>query len=412
MNEWKEYKLGDLCEITSSKRVFYSEYVPFGVPFFRSKEIIDLHNNRNIATELFISEDRYNEIRVKFGVPQTDDILLTSVGSLGIPYKVKNGDRFYFKDGNLTWFRNINKNGISPDYLMHWLCSSIGKQKLDEVTIGSTQPALTISGLKSIDILLPPLAEQERIAGILSSLDDKIDLLTRQNSTLESMAETLFRQYFIETTDTQSGKLGDYITETTGGDWGKENCEDEFSKAVQCIRGTDIADLNSGIATKTPIRFIKEVKFEKIEPRNGDLILEISGGTETQSTGRVTYINDDIKSLFDYPLVFSNFCRMLRMKDARYSYFTYCYINYLYQQDEFFNLENGSSGIKNLDYKALLFDLEYPMPKNEQAIDDFDVLVKPVFKKINKNKQQVRSLIKLRDSLLPKLMNREIIING
>ena len=97
MSEWKEYKLGDFCEITSSKRVFYSEYVPFGVPFFRSKEIIDLHNNRNIVTELFISEDRYNEIRVKFGVQQTDDILLTSVGSLGIPYKVKNGGRFYIR---------------------------------------------------------------------------------------------------------------------------------------------------------------------------------------------------------------------------------------------------------------------------------------------------------------------------
>lgn len=94
MGEWKEYKLGEIAEITSSKRIFYSEYVSEGIPFYRSKEIIDLYNNRNISTELFISESRYNEIQLKYGVPQKDDILLTSVGSLGIPYLVKNTDRF------------------------------------------------------------------------------------------------------------------------------------------------------------------------------------------------------------------------------------------------------------------------------------------------------------------------------
>ena len=86
--EWKEYKLGDVCEITSSKRIFYSEYEDSGVPFYRSKEIINLFNKQEIATELFISEERYKEIKEKFGVPQKNDILLTSVGSIGIPYLI------------------------------------------------------------------------------------------------------------------------------------------------------------------------------------------------------------------------------------------------------------------------------------------------------------------------------------
>ena len=154
MSEWKEYKLGEIAEITSSKRIFYSEYVSGGVPFYRSKEIIDLYNKRNVATELYISLERYNEIKDKFGVPQKDDILLTSVGSLGIPYKVKDEDYFYFKDGNLTWFKDININIIYPDYFVFWLTSCIGKQKLDEITIGSTQAALTISGLKTVVIAL------------------------------------------------------------------------------------------------------------------------------------------------------------------------------------------------------------------------------------------------------------------
>lgn len=411
MSEWKEYKLGEIAEITSSKRIFYSEYVSGGVPFYRSKEIIDLYNKRNVATELYISLERYNEIKDKFGVPQKDDILLTSVGSLGIPYKVKDEDYFYFKDGNLTWFKDININIIYPDYFVFWLTSCIGKQKLDEITIGSTQAALTISGLKTVVIELPPLPEQKRIASILSSLDDKIDLLHRENKTLEAMAETLFRQWFIEEAkeDWEEGKLGDYVNETIGGEWGKENPEGDFTKVVQCIRGTDIADLNIGLANKAPIRFVKESKFEKIEPRNGDIIMEISGGTENQSTGRVVYINEDVKTFFQYPIVFSNFCRLLRV-DEKYSYFLYCYLKYLYDQDEYFNLENGSSGIKNLDYKALLYDLTYPMPKDKRIIFKFNDNVSLYFKRINKNKKQIQTLTQTRDSLLPKLMNGEVKI--
>ncbi len=95
--ETKTYKLDSLCEITSSKRIFYSEYTESGIPFFRSKEIIDLFNKNNIATELFISENRYNEIKNKFGVPEEDDMLLTSVGSIGIPYLVNRQINFTLK---------------------------------------------------------------------------------------------------------------------------------------------------------------------------------------------------------------------------------------------------------------------------------------------------------------------------
>lgn len=411
MTEWKEYKLGEVAEITSSKRIFYSEYVPNGVPFYRSKEIIDLYNKRNVSTELFISEKRFKEIIEKFGAPKEDDILLTSVGSLGIPYKVKPNDRFYFKDGNLTWFKDIDKEKLLPDYLMYWLSSGVGKQKLEEITIGSTQAAFTISGLKTIIIEIPSINTQRQITSILTSLDDKIDLLRREKATLESMAETLFRQWFVVEAkeEWEEGKLGDYVVETVGGEWGKENPEGDYTKAVQCIRGTDIADLNVGLADKTPIRFVKESKFEKIEPRNGDIIMEISGGTENQSTGRVAYINEDVKTLFQYPIVFSNFCRLLRV-DEKYSYFLYCYLKYLYDQDEYFNLENGSSGIKNLDYKALLYELTYPMPNDKQQILDFNDKVNVYFEKINRNKQQIQTLIQMRDGLLPKLMNNEIKI--
>src|SRR5665648_489946 len=150
MSEWRESCLGELCDITSSKRIFYNEYVSAGVPFYRSKEIIEKANRNNISTELFITNEKYDEIKMKFGVPKKGDILMTSVGTLGVPYVIKDDEKFYFKDGNLTWLKP--RKNIYSMFLYYYLISNIGKQKLDEITIGSTQEALTISGIKTIDI--------------------------------------------------------------------------------------------------------------------------------------------------------------------------------------------------------------------------------------------------------------------
>ena len=145
-----------------------------------------------------------------------------------------------------------------------------------------------------------------------------------------------------------------FIENTFGGEWGKEVPEGDYTKQVCCIRGTDVADLQTGLPIRTPVRYVKEKKFENIQPKVGDLILEISGGTDEQSTGRTIYINDLNAKLFPHPLVFSNFCRLIRPKRREFSYFLYLYIQFLYKQDEFFNIENGSSGIKNLgNYREL-----------------------------------------------------------
>jgi type I restriction enzyme S subunit len=107
--EWKKYKLGDIADITSSKRIFLSDYVEEGIPFYRSKEIIEKANGGEISFELFISEEKYFEIKQKFGVPVNGDLLIAAVGErAGIPYCVANDGDFYFKDGNLIWFKNFN----------------------------------------------------------------------------------------------------------------------------------------------------------------------------------------------------------------------------------------------------------------------------------------------------------------
>jgi type I restriction enzyme S subunit len=154
MSEWKTYKLGEIAEITSSKRIFLADYVNEGIPFYRSKEVIERFKKNNISTELFIEKSKFEEIKTKFGVPKENDILLTSVGTIGIPFKVQKNDEFYFKDGNLTWFRNYSGQ-IIPDYLYYWIQSGVGKDAIDKTKIGSTQQALTIASLKQLKSLSP-----------------------------------------------------------------------------------------------------------------------------------------------------------------------------------------------------------------------------------------------------------------
>lgn len=197
MSSWEEYKLGELLEITSSKRIMRSEYIERGIPFYRSKEIIELYNNNDVSTEIFISDDTFNKIKNKFGVPREGDLLLTSVGTLGIPYLVKDTDCFYFKDGNLTWFRNFDSK-ICSEYLYYWFLSPIGKQKIRDITIGSTQQALTIVSLKSLTIKLPDLETQQYIVNILNSISGKIKNNIKINQTLEQIAQTIFKSWFID----------------------------------------------------------------------------------------------------------------------------------------------------------------------------------------------------------------------
>ena len=107
------------CTVTSSKRVHLSERTNSGVPFYCSKEIIEKVNGTMPTETDFISEEQYINIKDKFGVPQPDDLLLTTRGTIGVPYLYRNNDKFYFDDGNLTWLKDF-KSTLSSKYLYYW----------------------------------------------------------------------------------------------------------------------------------------------------------------------------------------------------------------------------------------------------------------------------------------------------
>ena len=165
---WELKKLGDVSDITSSKRIFANEYREDGIPFYRGKEITEKSKGQEISLELFISEERYEEIKESFGVPSIGDILITAVGTIGNIWVVNDTNPFYFKDGNIIWVKDF-KN-IDPTYFKSVLTILIATYK-GEMANGCAYNALTIVNLKKMSFALPPLALQQEFAAKIEAIE-------------------------------------------------------------------------------------------------------------------------------------------------------------------------------------------------------------------------------------------------
>lgn len=160
--------LGELVNITSSKRIFKSDYVKDGVPFFRSKEIKELAYGKPISTELFISLNKYNKIRKKFGVPTVGDILITAVGTIGEMWVVNNESPFYFKDGNILWLSDFPK--FDAQYLKYQLQNYV--EELQNISVGSAYKALTIVRLKKQVFYVPDINTQKDVVQLMQTVEE------------------------------------------------------------------------------------------------------------------------------------------------------------------------------------------------------------------------------------------------
>ena len=171
---WCGCLLGEICQIQSSKRVHKNDYVEKGVPFYRTTEIKELSEGKTISNCLFISDTQYSLIKEKYGVPHKGDILISAVGTIGITYVIPNEDHFYFKDGNLIWIGK--SNSVNSDYLCMMLGHMVRTSNAIS-TSGSAYNALTIEKLTELEILLPPLTEQNRIIEELNKWYSAIEII-------------------------------------------------------------------------------------------------------------------------------------------------------------------------------------------------------------------------------------------
>ena len=184
-------------KVTSSKRIFESEYADTGVPFFRSKEIGDLSRGETIKTTLYISADRYAELKQHPDCPRPGDLLLTSVGTIGNTWLVDDRE-FYFKDGNITQI--IRTNGIEMRYVQLYIASPMFTNAVERIVAGTAYNALTIIKIKALAFPLPPLAEQRRIVAKVEQLMALVDELETQLAASRTTGTSLMKAVVAELT--------------------------------------------------------------------------------------------------------------------------------------------------------------------------------------------------------------------
>ena len=404
--EWKEVTLGDLCEISSSKRIFAKEYQTNGIPFYRGKEIIEKQKGNTISNELFISRNRYEEIKAKYGVPQQRELLLTSVGTLGVPYVIKE-EEFYFKDGNLTWFRHFN--GLDVEYLYYWFLSPYGKNEINAKAIGSTQKALTIDSLSKFNIKIPAnLEDQRRIASILSSLDRKIELNNKINADLEEMAQAIFKNWFVDFepfkdrkfVDSELGmipegwKVGrlDEIADVVGGSTpSKAKPEYYTQKGIAWLTPKDLSNHPAVYTSRGEIDITEEgynSTSTKLMPKGTILF------TSRAPIGYISIAQNDICTNQGF--------KSLVPKKAG-TCFLYCFLKYVTPE-----IENKSTGSTFKEASgSLMKSLQVIMPE-QKVFEDFETIVSPLFARIESLEKENSRLSLLRDTLLPRLMSGEL----
>lgn len=395
--KWNKYKLGELCDVGSSKRIFKKEYTDSGILFYRSKEIIEMYEDREVSNPLYISEKRFLELKKKFGVPSKGDILLTSVGTIGVPYQVQKDDEFYFKDGNLTWIKNIDTNIIDKNFLFYWIKSPIFKDQVNNNLIGSVQKALTIENIKKLEITVPPLNIQKKIIFIVSNLENKIKKNNRINQNLEELAQTLYHQWFVAFEfPNDEGKP----YKTNGG----EMIDSELGKTP---KGWNIKSLSEILEVKTG------KKNANIRTDNGKYKFftcsKESCYTDDYSfdTKAILIAGNGAFYVDWYRGKFEAYQRNYVLEPNNDYLFFFLYM-FLKEKIKYFTLSSKGSIVKFIT-KDMLDNLKFAIP-NDAKMKELANILNPIFDMIENNKKENDKLIELRDSLLPFLMNGKVTV--
>ena len=402
----KKVKLGEIgkivtgCTPSTKKSEYYerNDYMFVGPSDIKNVMYV-------VSSEKHISQKAYEDHKTRF--IDGDSIVVDCIGSdMGNVAIVKED---CLTNQQINAITNIDENNYNIRYVYYVLSTMKNYFHLIG-TNGSTMPILNKSMFENIEIEVPDIEIQNRIANILSKLDDKVKLNNEINNNLFELLKTNFKNNFYNKGENDSYLL-DYISETIGGDWGKENPEGNNNTKVYCVRGADIPNMEYGNKGNAPIRYIleKNYKNKKLDPNN--IIIEISGGSPTQSTGRTAYITQNILDMYDSPLLCTNFCRAIETKDEMLAPFVYMNLKLMYEDNIFFNWENGTTGIKNLALHDMLANTEVKTP-DEDVIKEFYLLFNNVMNKISNNSSENIKLEQLRDALLPKLMNGEIDLDN
>ena len=364
-SEWKEYKLGEIADVQTGpfgSQLHMSDYQDEGTPIITVEHLGDnriIHNNLPLVGD----EDKN---RLKKYVLAEGDVVFSRVGSVDRRAYVSAKEDGWMFSGRCLRVRPSQK--ADAKFLSYYFGLEDFKETIRRIAVGATMPSINTTILSNVVIPLPSLEIQRRIASILSSLDDKIDLLHRENATLEQMAETLFKQWFVEEAkeEWEEGKLGDLI-------------EVKYGKDHKKLLDGQIPVLGSGGI----MRYADKALYDKesvLIPRKGSL-------------NNVMYINEPfwtVDTMF--------YTEMRRPNIAKFVF------HFMKGQD-LANMNVGSA-VPSMTTEVLN-NIPIDIPPQD-VFDKFENAVASLYYKKEQNNKQIQTLIQTRDGLLPRLMSGEI----
>lgn len=419
---WIRSTIGEHCTVTSSKRFHLSERTDKGVPFYCSKEIIQRYKGEEVTACDYISEELYTEVAEKFGVPQANDLLVTTRGTIGVPYVYRSTDRFYFADGNLTWLKDF-KETLLPQYLYYWFLTHEGQKKIDAIAKGTAQKAVPIAGIKTLEILLPPIDVQYRIVDALSAYDDLIDNNQKQIKLLEEAAQRLYKEWFVdlrfpgyETTPIVDGVpegwkkrlLSDIIGYEIGGGWGEEEPNEKCDVPAYVIRGTDLYGIMHGDSLGIPYRYHAKRNLDARRLADGDIVFEVSGGSKTEGVARTALIHSSMLEQWGNAVMCASFCKMIRVKEKNHAQLLFDTFQYMRASGKTTEYDKRSaSSIVNYRWKDFLATEAVLIP-DDVTLKRYNTIAGNMYQLIVQKSITIDKAKDVRDRLLPKLMNGEI----
>ena len=193
--EWSVRPLGELCSVGSSKRIYQNEQSPEGIPFWRISDLVSKMDTGAADGNLFIPVEQYSELKQAGLVPVAGDILVTSRGTLGRCYIIKEEDCFYFQDGMISWLSKYS-DGITPLYLQYLFTMSGFRKQIDSMQAGSTVAYLSIAMLKKIQTMVPSRDVQEQFAAFVEQVDKSKFDIQKSFEKLEMLKKSLMQKYF------------------------------------------------------------------------------------------------------------------------------------------------------------------------------------------------------------------------
>ena len=384
MSEWKEYMIEDVIDKFIDYRGKTPKKTESGIPLITAKIV---KGGKILEPNEFIAPEDYNSWMTR-GLPEVDDIVLTTEAPLGEIALIKNKNVALAQ--RIITLRGKKQFVFNP-FLKYYFQSSIGQYELQSRASGTTVFGIKAAVLRKVPVSLPPLPEQRAIASVLSSLDDKIDLLHRQNKTLEAMAETLFRQWFVEEAreDWEDGCLGDIA---------------DINPTYRLKKGEISRYLemkNVSTSTFNPEGWYKRKFTSGMKFQNGDTLLaRITPCLENGKTCFVTFLDEEETGWGSTEYI------VIRMKEPFHPYISYIIAKDKDFRDFAISSMSGSSGRQRAQANVIKeYDIKAPP---SEIIEKLNRQLDGILSKLKNNANQIRTLETLRATMLPKLMSGEV----